>query len=86
MLKFIIKLRYIFLFSYSFNYEEFFKNKNNLNEKNLSNDEIKTILGEDTNFCFKDVKCKFKKVASHDYVEELKKCKYSDVIKMECSV
>lgn len=52
---------------------------------NLANDSIKTILGEDSNFCFKDVKYKFKKVVSHEYVEKLKKCKYSDVIKMECS-
>ena len=53
---------------------------------NLANDSIKTILGEDSNFCFKDVKYKFKKVVNHDYVEKLKKYKYSDVIKMECSV
>lgn len=53
---------------------------------NLANDSIKTILGEDSNYCFKDVKYKFKKIVSHDYVEKLKKYKYSDVIKMECSV
>lgn len=52
---------------------------------NLANDSIKTKLGENSNFCFKYVKYKFKKVVRHDYIEKLKKFKYSDVIKMECS-
>ena len=44
------------------------------------------MLGEDAKFCFKYVKYKFKKVVNHDYLEKLKKSKFSDVIKMECSV
>ena len=52
---------------------------------NLANDAIKTVYGEDTKFCFKDVKYKYKKIVSHNYVEKLKQCKFSDIIKLDIS-
>ena len=51
----------------------------------LANDAIKTVLGEDAKFCFKDVKYKFKKVVSHDYLEKLKKSKFSDILNLSVS-
>ena len=51
----------------------------------LANDAIKTVLGEDTKFCFEDVKYKFKKVVSHDYLEKLKKSKFSDILNLDVS-
>lgn len=52
---------------------------------NLANDAIKAIFGEDTQYSFKDVEYKYKKVVSHNYVEKLKKCKFSDIIKLDVS-
>ena len=53
---------------------------------NLANDAIKTVLGKKTKYFFKDVRYDFKKIVSHKYVENLKKCKYSDIIQMKISL
>ena len=52
---------------------------------NLANDAIKSILGKESKFIFKDVKYIFKKVVNHNYVEKLKKCKYSNIVQMKVS-
>ena len=52
---------------------------------NLANDALKTIFGKRTNYSFKDIKYKLKKVVNHNYVEKLKLCKYSDIIQMKIS-
>ena len=52
---------------------------------NLANDAVQTILGKESKFIFKDVKYIFKKVANHNYVEKLKKNKYSDIVQMKVS-
>ncbi len=51
----------------------------------LANDAIKTVLGEETQYFFKDIKYEYKKVVSHKYVEKLKQCKFSDIIQMKIS-
>ena len=51
----------------------------------LGNDAIKTVLGEDSKFCFEDVNYKFKKVVSHEYLEKLKKSKFSDILNLDIS-
>ena len=51
----------------------------------LANDAITTVLGKQTKYFFKDVRYELKKVVSHKYVENLKKCKYSDIIQMKIS-
>jgi hypothetical protein len=51
----------------------------------LANDALKTIFGKKTNYCFKDIKYKLKKVVNHNYVEKLKFCKYSDILQMKIS-
>lgn len=53
---------------------------------NLANDAIKTVLGKKTKYFFKDVKYGLKKIVNHKYVENLKKCKYSDIIQMKISL
>ena len=52
---------------------------------NLANDAVHTILGKESKFIFKDVKYIFKKVVNHNYVEKLKKSKYSDIVQMKVS-
>ena len=52
---------------------------------NLANDAVKSILGKESKFIFKDVKYIFKKVVNHNYVEKLKKSKYSDIVQMKVS-
>ena len=52
---------------------------------NLANDAVKSILGKESKFIFKDVKYIFKKVVNHSYVEQLKKSKYSDIVQMKVS-
>ena len=52
---------------------------------NLANDALKTTFGKRTNYTFKDIKYKLKKVVNHNYVEKLKLCKYSDIIQMKIS-
>ena len=52
----------------------------------LANDAIKTVLGKKTKYFFKDVRYDLKKIVSHKYVEQLKKCKYSDIIQMKISL
>lgn len=51
----------------------------------LGNDAIKTVLGEDAKFYFQNVNYKFKKVVSHDYLEKLKKSKFSDILNLDIS-
>ena len=51
----------------------------------LANDALKTIFGKKTNYSFKDVKYKLKKVVNHNYVEKLKLFKYSDILQMKIS-
>ena len=51
----------------------------------LANDAIKTVFGQDSKYCFKDIKYKYKKVVRHNYLESLKLCKYSDIIQMSVS-
>ena len=51
----------------------------------LGNDALKTIFGKKTKFHFKDVKYELKKIVNHDYIEHLKECNYSDIIKMKIS-
>ena len=45
----------------------------------------KQFLEKKTNYCFKDIKYKLKKVVNHNYVEKLKFCKYSDILQMKIS-
>ena len=52
----------------------------------LANDAIKTVLGKNSKYFFKDVKYGLKKIVTHKYVEFLKKCKYSDIIQMNISL
>ena len=51
----------------------------------LANDAIKTFLGKNSKYIFKDIKYELKKVVSHKYIEHLKQCKFSDIIQMEVS-
>ena len=53
---------------------------------NLANDAIKTVLGKKSKYFFKDLRYDLKKIVSHKYVENLKKCKYSDIIQMKISL
>ena len=52
----------------------------------LGNDALKNIFGKKTKYRFKDVKYELKKIVTHKYVEYLKKCKYSDIMKMKISL
>ena len=49
----------------------------------LANDAIKTVLGKNSKYFFKDIKYKYKKVVNYKYVEKLKQLKISDIIQME---
>lgn len=51
----------------------------------LGNDAIKTIFGQKTKYHFKQVNYEFKKIVNHNYIEYLKKCKYSDIMQMTIS-
>ena len=51
----------------------------------FGNDILKTIFGKKTKFNFKDVKYQLKKIVNHKYIENLKKCKYSDILQMKIS-
>jgi hypothetical protein len=51
----------------------------------FSNDVIKSVLGKETPYFFKDIKYEYKKIVSHKYVEDLKKCKLSDIFQMKIS-
>ena len=52
---------------------------------NFANDAIKTFLGKNSNYFFKDVKYEFKKVVNHKYAENLKLKKYSDIVQLKVS-
>ena len=51
----------------------------------LANDALKTIFGKKTKFHFKDVKYELKKIVNHNYIEQLKKRNYSDIMQMKIS-
>ena len=51
----------------------------------LANDVLKSVFGPKTKFNFKHVDYELKKIVNHDYIEFLKKCKYSDIMKMKIS-
>ena len=52
---------------------------------NLANDAINTVIGKQCKLYFKDIMYKYKKKVSYDYLEELKKSKYSDILTLEMS-
>jgi hypothetical protein len=52
---------------------------------NLANDSLKQIFGEKTKLNFKHVDYELKKIVNHNYIELIKKCKYSDIMKMKIS-
>ena len=51
----------------------------------FGNDLLKSIFGKKTKYNFKDLNYELKKKVNHDYIESLKKCSYSDIIKMKIS-
>ena len=51
----------------------------------FGNDILKNIFGKKTKYNFKDVKYELKKIVNHKYIENLKKCKYSDILQMKIS-
>ena len=51
----------------------------------LANDVLKHIFGKETKFHFKEVDYELKKIINHNYFEILKKCNYSDIMKMRIS-
>ena len=51
----------------------------------FGNDALKSIFGKKTKFNFKGVKYELKRIINHNYIENLKKCKYSDIIQMKIS-
>ena len=51
----------------------------------LANDALKNVFGQKTKFNFKHVDYELKKIVNHNYIEFLKKCKYSDIMKMKIS-
>ena len=51
----------------------------------LANDALKNVFGPKTKFNFKHVDYELKKIVNHNYIEFLKKCKYSDIMKMKIS-
>ena len=51
----------------------------------LANDALKSIFGEKTKFHFKHVDYDLKKIVNHNYIEYLKSCSYSDIMKMKIS-
>lgn len=52
---------------------------------NLANDAIHSVLGKESKFIFKDIQYIYKKVVNHNYVENLKKSRYSDIIQIGVS-
>ena len=52
---------------------------------NLANDLLKNIFGQKTKFHFKDIDYELKKIVNQNYIELLKKSKYSDIMKMRIS-
>ena len=51
----------------------------------FSNDLLKCYFGDKTKYHFKDVKYDLKRIVNHKYVEEIKKCNYSDIMQMKIS-
>jgi len=51
----------------------------------LANDLLKNIFGQKTKFHFKNIDYELKKIVNHEYIELLKKSKYSDIMKMRIS-
>ena len=51
----------------------------------LANDALKNVFGQKTKYNFKHVDYELKKIVNHKYIEFLKKCKYSDIMKMKIS-
>ena len=51
----------------------------------LANDALKSIFGVKTKFHFKHVDYDLKKIVNHNYIEYLKNCNYSDIMKMKIS-
>ena len=51
----------------------------------FSNDLLKHFFGNKTKYHFKDVKYDLKRVVNHKYVENIKQCKYSDIMQMKIS-
>ena len=51
----------------------------------LANDALKSVFGQNTKFNFKHVDYELKKIVNHNYIEFLKKSKYSDIMKMKIS-
>ena len=51
----------------------------------LANDALKSVFGQKTIYNFKHVDYELKKIVNHNYIEFLKKCKYSDILKMKIS-
>ena len=51
----------------------------------LANDALKSIFGQKTKYNFKHVNYELKKIVSHNYIEYLKKCNYSDIMQMKIS-
>ena len=51
----------------------------------LANDALKQIFGPKTKYHFKHVNYEIKKIVNHNYIENLKKCNYSDILQMNIS-
>ena len=51
----------------------------------LANDALITVFGKKTEYQFKDILYKFKKIINHEYVENLKKKTYGDILQMKIS-
>ena len=51
----------------------------------LSNDALKTVFGKNTTYKFKDINYKLKKQINHNYIENLKKLHFGDIIQMDIS-
>jgi hypothetical protein len=52
---------------------------------NLSNDALKTVFGENTTYKFKDINYKLKKQIKYNYIENLKKSCFGDILRMDIS-
>jgi hypothetical protein len=52
---------------------------------NLSNDALKTVFGIKTTYKFKDINYKLKKQINHNYIENLKKSLFGDILQMDIS-
>ena len=51
----------------------------------LSNDALKTVFGNHTTYKFKDINYKLKKQINHNYIENLKKSHFGDILQMDIS-